>query len=220
MIAREVLVGWDVATRRKNLLDFAMHLPLPLTMWPTSLLANLKFCRGGGAMRNIQKLVTLSFLIALQVLLTRFLGIETPVIRISFGFIPLALSGALFGPIAGGIVGALADIIGMMVFPKGAYFPGFTISNALSGMIYGYFLYNKPKKIINISLAVISVMIFVNIGLNTIWLSMLTKKGVYAIIGPRIIKNLIEVPIKVSCIYFVWKLVGVHLNKDIKKIAV
>ncbi|RXM74381.1 folate family ECF transporter S component [Clostridium tetani] len=171
-------------------------------------------------MRNIQKLVTLSFLIALQVLLTRFLGIETPVIRISFGFIPLALSGALFGPIAGGIVGALADLIGMMVFPKGAYFPGFTISNALSGVIYGYFLHNKPKKIFNIALAVISVMLFVNIGLNTVWLSILTKKGVYAIIGPRIIKNLIEVPIKVSCIYFVWKLVGVHLNKDIKNIAV
>lgn len=170
-------------------------------------------------MRNIQKLVTLSFLIALQVLLTRFLGIETPVIRISFGFIPLALSGALFGPMAGGIVGALADIIGMMVFPKGAYFPGFTLSTALSGMIYGYFIHNKPKNVLNIALAVISVMLFVNIGLNTIWLSMLTKKGAYAIIVPRIVKNLIEVPIKVSCIYFVWKLVGVHLNKGIKKIV-
>lgn len=170
-------------------------------------------------MRNIQKLVTLSFLIAIQVFLTRFLAIETPVIRISFGFIPLALSGALFGPIAGATAGILSDIIGMMVFPKGAYFPGFTVSNALSGMIYGYFLYNKPKKILNISLAVISVMLFINIGLNTVWLSILTGKGVYAIIGPRIIKNLIEVPIKVSCIYLVWKLIGVHLNKDIKNVA-
>ncbi|KAJ51172.1 ECF transporter S component (folate family) [Clostridium tetanomorphum] len=171
-------------------------------------------------MRNTRKMIFVSLLVALQVLLTRFLGIETPIVRVSFGFLPLALSGILFGPLVGGICGALADIIGMLVFPKGAYFPGFTVSTALSGVVYGFFLYKKPKNLFNILIAAIIITLFINLGLNTLWLSMITGKGVYAIIIPRIVKNLIELPIRVTIIYAAWKAVGVYLNKNSEKMAI
>lgn len=176
--------------------------------------------RRSGSVRDIRKIVFIGLLISLQVVLTRFLGIETPIVRVSFGFLPLALSGMLFGPLVGGITGAMADILGMLIFPKGAYFPGFTVSTALSGVVYGIFLYKKPKSIINISLAAIVVTLFINLGLNTLWLSMLTGKAVYAIITPRIVKNLIELPIRVIVIYTAWKAVGTYLTKSNEKIAI
>src|SRR3712207_6616484 len=97
-------------------------------------------------MGNTKKMVMIGSFIAIEIILTRFLSIQTPIIRFGFGFIPLSFSAMLFGPAAGAITGALAEIMGMMLFPKGAYFPGFTVSAALSGAIYGMYFYKKPKK--------------------------------------------------------------------------
>ena len=46
----------------------------------------------------------------------------------------------LFGPGVGGAVGALSDILGYAVRPTGPYFPGFTVTAALSGVIFGLLL--------------------------------------------------------------------------------
>lgn len=171
-------------------------------------------------MGNTRKMVMIGFFIAIEIILTRFLSIQTPIIRFGFGFIPLSFSAMLFGPVAGAITGAVADIIGMMLFPKGAYFPGFTVSAALSGAIYGMYFYKRPKNLVNIFLAVVTITLFVDLGLNTIWLSILTKKAVYAIMTPRLIKNLVTIPIKIMLIHIMWKTVGIHLDKSYGKISV
>ena len=41
--------------------------------------------------------LVLSMLIALQVVLSRFLSIETPFVKIGTGFVPVMLAGSLFG---------------------------------------------------------------------------------------------------------------------------
>ncbi|WP_243108587.1 folate family ECF transporter S component [Clostridium rectalis] len=170
-------------------------------------------------MKDTKKMVIVSLLIALQVVLTRFLGIETPIVRISFGFLPLSICAAIFGPVVGAIAAVAADIIGMLVFPKGAYFPGFTLSAALSGFIYGFFLHRKPKSLLSIILAAVCVTLFVNLGLNTLWLSMITKNAVYAVILPRIVKNLVELPIRISMIYISWRAIGMYFNKNFTNIS-
>lgn len=156
-------------------------------------------------MKNIKIIVSLSMFIAMEVILTRFLSIQTPIVRIGFSFIPIALSSMIFGPIFGGIAAALADIIGMMIFPSGgAYFPGFTFSAFLTGIIYGLFLYKKQKTLFQVSLAVIAVSLFVNLGLDTIWLWILTGKGLIALLTPRIVKALIMAPIQILMIKSLW----------------
>lgn len=57
--------------------------------------------------------------------------------------LPIAAGGYLLGPWFGMIIGALIDVCGFLAAPKGAFFPGFTVSYALVGMIYGLFLYRK-----------------------------------------------------------------------------
>lgn len=83
-----------------------------------------------------------SLLIALNVVLTRVGSIRiggggVEIVRIGFGGYPVIFAGIVFGPIAGGIVGAVGDIIGMLISPMGPYMPHFTLSAALTGIIPG-----------------------------------------------------------------------------------
>lgn len=154
-------------------------------------------------MKNTRILVFISLFISIEVILTRFLAFETPIIRVGFGFLPIALSSIMFGPILGGITAVISDVIGMMIAPKGMYFPGFTISAFLTGAIYGLFLYKRKRNLWRILLTVLTISIFVDSILNTIWLIMMGL-GNWGIIMPRIFKNIIMVPIQITVIYFGW----------------
>ncbi len=164
-------------------------------------------------MKKTRILVFMSLLVALNVLLTHIIPvIQTDILRVSFGFIPLSLGSMLFGPLIGGIGGAVSDLMGMVVAPKGPYFPGFTLNAFLSGMIYGFFLYRKPKTLPRIILAVLCVSVFINLGLNTYWLTILTGKGFLALLPSRIIQNGITSLIQIIIIPLVWRYVGKSLE--------
>ena len=166
-------------------------------------------------MNKTHNVVFVALLIALNVVLTRFVAIQTPIVRIGFGFIPIALSAMFFGPVIGGITAALSDIVGMLIFPQGAFFPGFTLSAFLGGVIYGLFLYGKPKTWVNIALCALTISIVVNLGLNTLWLTMITGNAFAAIIVPRIIKEIILIPIRTVVIYITWHYVGEYIQKNL-----
>lgn len=87
-----------------------------------------------------RRIVLLGLLTALEIVLTRFLSVNTEIFKIGFGFLAVALAGWFFGPIGGMIVGGLGDLIGALLFPVGAYFPGFTVIAVLEGALYGFFL--------------------------------------------------------------------------------
>ena len=114
-------------------------------------------------------------------------------------------------------MGAAADIVKYLVRPTGAFFPGFTISGALSGVIYGVILYKKPLSIKRIALANGLVMIFVNICLNTYWLTLLYGQAFMAILPARVIKQIVLFPIYVALFYGVSKIMGkAHLLTMVK----
>lgn len=166
-------------------------------------------------MKKTRVLVFMSLLIAMNVLLTHIVPvIQTDIVRVSFGFMPLSLSSMLFGPILGGIGGALSDLVGMVIAPKGPYFPGFTLNAFLTGAVYGLFLYKKPKTLPRIILAVLCVSVFINLGLNTYWLTILTGKGFLALLPSRIVQNGITSAIQIAVIPLIWRFVGSHLEKE------
>lgn len=89
---------------------------------------------------STRNITYLGLLIALNVILTRTLSIRiggggTEVVRIGFGSLPIIFAGIVFGPVAGGIVGAIGDLIGMFLSPMGAFMPQFTLVAALTGVI-------------------------------------------------------------------------------------
>ena len=76
----------------------------------------------------VRTIVYLGVLTALEIVLNRFLSINAWNIKIGFSFVPIVVAAILYGPIAAGIVAALCDFLGAILFPIGAYFPGFTES--------------------------------------------------------------------------------------------
>ena len=86
---------------------------------------------------SILKLVVCGLLTALGVILGGLLSIPAMpfgsyTLKIGFGVLPVLLAGVLFGPVYGGIVGALTDLLQALLFPKGAYMPWFTLVGIFS----------------------------------------------------------------------------------------
>ncbi|WP_125152775.1 folate family ECF transporter S component [Clostridium rectalis] len=143
-----------------------------------------------------KRTVYVALFIAMGVIITRFFSIHTPIVRVGFGFIPTMLSGMFFGPIFGGVVNALVDLIGANIFPTGTFFIGFTISAFAAGIIYGLFFYKKHVNYKNVIIAVVLKVVLVDICLNTLWLSIMMGKGFIALLPIRLVKNIIFIPIE------------------------
>ena len=128
------------------------------------------------------RLVIMAFLIAMEIILTRFCSINTPILRIGFGFLPVAMMGIMFGPVWAAAGYAIGDLLGMLIFPSGAYFPGFTLTAFLTGLVFGLFLHNREitwKRVLPASLIII---LGCNLILDTLWLSILMGDGFIALI--------------------------------------
>ena len=157
------------------------------------------------SMSNTRRLVTIAFFIALEVILTRFLSIQTDFLRIGFGFLPVACVGILFGPLWAGAAYAVGDVLGMLIFPSGSYFPGFTLSAFLIGCIYGFFLYKKESRFRRILVPVLLVCMGVNLFVDTLWLNILYGQAYLALLPLRVIKCAVMVPIQLVLIKLVWE---------------
>ena len=162
-------------------------------------------------------LIIISMLMALTIIMERNLSIQTLGIRIGFGFVPVACTAMLYGPVISAVSYALADFIGISLFPTGGgYFPGFTITALLTGAVYGVFLYNRKKSFFNVGIAASIVSIILNIGLNTLWLYILIKDGVIAYIPARIAENLAMIPVQFIIIRFMWYQVFCRLPHSLR----
>ena len=153
---------------------------------------------------DARTIAIMGVLIAMEIVLSRFLSIAAWNIKIGFSFVPLALAGMLLGPTKGGIVGALADFIGAMLFPIGAYFPGFTLTAFLTGVIYGVFLHKKqtPGRI---AAAVAINQLAMSLLLNTLWISMLYGSPFGPLFLTRIWQTVVLVPVQLVVILVISK---------------
>ncbi len=147
-------------------------------------------------------------LVALSVVFARFLSIMLfgGIVRVGFGSIPIMIAGILLGPFFGGICGAAADLIGVLINPQGTLHIGFTLSNILTAVIPSlFFLKNKQYSFVKLLIAVLCVSIVVFLGLNTIWLSQLTGTPFLALLKTRAISRAINFPIEFIVIYLLSK---------------
>lgn len=154
---------------------------------------------------NNRKKIYIAVLTALQIILEKYFGIKTLVIEISLSFLPLAVTAVLFGTVPAGISAGIADILGFVLFPVGTFFPGFTLSAVLSGMIYGYSFYKRKIVVFRIAGTCLIVSVFISLFLNTYWLYVLTGKSIEVLLPLRILTNMIMLPIKIYMIWILFK---------------
>lgn len=142
----------------------------------------LKTLKGSvSELKDLRSLVIIAMLLALRVVLGMFANTTLPffgnAVKLSGAFLPIAVAGAMFGPIPALLVGALGDIISFLLVPTGTYFPGFTISGALTGLIYGFFLYKNQITLSRVIIAWSVNTLAVETFLAAFWLYLLYSGG-------------------------------------------
>ncbi len=148
------------------------------------------------ALSRTRTITTVGLLLAIQMVLASYGVIElTDSMKVSLAHLALAPTAILFGPVAAGLQGGLSDLLGFLLKPTGPYFPGFTLSAALLGVVYGMLLYKTKQTTWQIIAARLLVCFVINIGLNTLFLTMLYGPSRLATLPLRIVKNLMQLPI-------------------------
>lgn len=169
------------------------------------------FAKSFSELQNVRCLAVTALLIALNVAMD-LLGLRiviSPTLRIGFGFLCNAAVGMLYGPVVGIMTGMATDVLGYFAgnFTMGGYFPGYTLTAMLGGLIYGLWLYPKRVTVLRVIGAKVSINLFCNILLNTFWNSVMYGEGFLAILPARVAKNAVLLPLECVLLYFVMKIV-------------
>ena len=147
----------------------------------------------------LNRIIKAALLTAVTFVLSRYLDITTNFLSITFSFVPIALCGLLYGPLWGGGVAALADVLGAVIVPQGSggIHLGFTLTAFLTGVVFGLFLHRRPITWWRVTVPSVLVCMLLNVGLNTFWLYTLLGPGAIAALPTRIIKNLSMIAVQI-----------------------
>ncbi|MBB5335466.1 folate family ECF transporter S component [Pectinatus brassicae] len=156
---------------------------------------------------SVSFIILSGIFMALTIIFTHIFAIQTPFMRFSFGFLPIAVYAINAGSFKTAIMAGLADILGCLLFEPGLYYPGFTISSIITGLIYGYFFSRK-----NITLPVMGgcfllTFLLVDLFLNTFWLTQLYHKAATVFLYGRFIKGIVLLPIHIWLFYIIYKVI-------------
>lgn len=169
-------------------------------------------------MSRNKKIILAAICLAMLIVLSRFLSIKTPIMKISFAFVPTMLCATYLGWKWAVLVNVLGDLIGALLFPIGPYFIGYTITTAIAGFLYGVLLYKKLptsipewKFVIKTSAAVVLVAAVVNMGLNTFCMSLTMGEAFLPLFWARLLKQLIMIPVHI--------LVFLAIERVLQKVA-
>lgn len=161
--------------------------------------------------RKIRALAVLAMLTALEIVLSRFLSISLPTVKIGFSFLAVAFAAREYGPWGGVAVAAAGDFVGAHLFPIGPYFVGFTVTAALCGLLYGRFSRSMGFWDILV-VEVINNFILGGI-LNSIWISVLYDKALLALIPVRMLQATVMTVVGVLTLMLMKRYIP-HINKQ------
>ena len=159
-------------------------------------------------LKDVRALATCGILAALAVALKFVASIDIgEYIRIGISDLPGMAVSVLFGPATGGIFWAVLDIVKYLVAPTGPFFPGFTISAAVNGVIFGLILYRRPLSLQRVFAAQLVSKVVVSLLINTAWLSMLYGNAFMVMLPARLLTNAVMLPIDTALTFVILRFV-------------
>lgn len=166
------------------------------------------FSRSLGELKNPRCLVLTAMFIAMNITLDLLkLRIDIPGFpRIGVGFLTNASIGMLFGPVVCMMMGFCTDVLGFMLNPGtggGGYFPGYTLTAMVAGVIWGVCLYCPDSKsegklsfLLRTLAARVLITLVCNVFMNTLWLTLQGGKGLWVTLIGRLPAQLLILPIQ------------------------
>ena len=164
-------------------------------------------------MSKLKKIILSGLLLAILIVFDRFISIKTMYLQVSFRFLPIMIAAIILGPKYSTAIAALGDLIGALLWPFGAYFVGFTIVDAIVGLIYGLLLYNKnegeffegKKLLIRLAISSALVLWIVDLPCMSLMLSLLYGNAFLVVLTGRLVTKLVMFPIQIAIIFFLSK---------------
>ncbi len=152
-----------------------------------------------------KSLVISAMLVAISVVL-RLLGFpQSGTFRFELGFLPIAISGYLYGGVVSGISYVVADIVGTLLTGASPFFP-ITICKFLMGVIFGLFFHKGNKSVKNIILCALTIGIFIDLILMPFALLPISGgKTFFGILAARIVATAFNTPIRIASLYITFK---------------
>ncbi len=147
-------------------------------------------------LKKPRMIVLAALIVALRVALK---SVSIPVgesLNITVGFFANALGAMLYGPVVAALSGMVSDLLGCLLFPKGAFFPPFTLVEMLGSFLFALWLYRAHLTPLRVFASKLSVNLICNILLTPVFLSWMYGKAVTVYLIPRIAKNLCIFPIE------------------------
>ena len=161
------------------------------------------FKEAASELKKIKTLTGAALMTAATVILDFFRIVITQTLEISFSFLGVALAAMLYGPVVGGVVGGMSDILEYLVRPSGAFFFGFTLNKIITGVIFGLFLYKKTPTLKRLALALLVENIVVILIMTPLWLNIMYGTAFFAVV--RIVRCIVLYPIKLAVMYMLCK---------------
>ena len=150
---------------------------------------------------SLRQLTVSALLIAFDVIFTRVLALNTPLVKMGFGFAAVAVGAMLYGPAWTALTAALGDLVGALLFPAGAYFPGFTLTAALTGLLFGLCLYRRPVRLANAFLAAFLNCLIVTLILNTAQIVIFFHASLEVLLASRVPQFVIMTALQTGVIF-------------------
>ena len=172
-----------------------------------------------------KSMATMALLVAINIVLSRFLGFKAGPFNFSLAFIPTCIASMTLGPLGGAVTAALADLIRSLLFPQGTYFPLFTVSQFLYGFGYGLMLYNKKLSAVKLSVLVTIQYIILNIFVGSFWYYLYAiiilnePKAFVPLMASRTFAALVNIPVHIIGINIITKYLYPPLSEFSKKLA-
>lgn len=152
--------------------------------------------------KKIKKLVLAAFFVALDIIVARFLSFEIAFpmgpVRFDFQIVVAALCGYALGPFWGALSLASADLLGVILNSGSlGIFLGFTLSAAVRGFLFGLLLHKREIKVQNLLISIPIVFVIVDLGLGTLWLSIMLSTPYLPLFITRIVPKMILLVVEV-----------------------
>ncbi len=195
-------------------LDLSFFLRIFLGVLLMGILCSILGVNRGGRIRTVKDLCALALLIAITVLLGIYSLRFGSAIKISFKFISVFITAAIFGPFWGGAVGAIADIVAFVVNPVGgAFIPQITMVEFLYGFTYGLFFFNLSswngfKSVFRVIVCVIMQITILNLWLTTHLLVPIMNMDFNALLVMRAVSGVVNMAIQLVTISVMTKYIS------------
>ena len=143
------------------------------------------------SLHSTRNLAFAALMVAAAIILSYF-SIPVPVnenLKITFGFLARSTCALVCGPLLGLIYGFVEDILGFILKPSGAFFPGYTLTTMLGMLIYSLCFYRARITVARVFTAKLLTNVM-NVFLGSLWSAILySSKGYWFYVAGSAWKN-------------------------------